>query len=55
MKETGQYDREYWWSRTPAERMRAMERLRQLKYGYGPGKPYPKFEPIIRVMELGDE
>jgi len=55
MAEADQYDREYWWSRTPAERMRALEKLRQLKYGYGPGKPRPKFEPIVRVMKLGDD
>ena len=27
---------EYWWSRTPHERLRAVEFLRQVAYGYDP-------------------
>jgi hypothetical protein len=53
--EADQADWEYWWSRTPAERMRALEKLRQFNYDYGRGKPLPKFEPIVRVLKLGED
>jgi hypothetical protein len=53
--EADQRDREYWWSRTPAERMRELERLRQLNYGYGQGKPLPRFQRILRVAQMGAE
>jgi hypothetical protein len=46
-------DRQYWRSRTPRQRMQALERLRQLNYGYGPGKPQPKFQRVLRVIEMG--
>ena len=45
-------DRHYWWSRTPVERMQALERLRQMNYGYGDGKPRPQFQRVYRVVEL---
>ncbi len=51
--EADQADREYWWSRTPAQRLRALEELRQLNYGYGKGKPLPRFERVLRVVQLG--
>ena len=35
MREADEADRRDWWSRTPEERMRALERLRQLNWGYG--------------------
>lgn len=47
-------DRQYWLSRTPRQRMQALEQLRQLNYGYGPGKPQPKFQRVLRVIELGE-
>jgi hypothetical protein len=46
-------ERLYWWSRTPRQRMQALERLRQLNYGYGEGKPRPKFQRLLKVSELG--
>lgn len=53
--EADQADREYWWSQTPAFRLRALEELRQLNYGYGKGKPLPRFERVLRVVELGGD
>jgi hypothetical protein len=47
-------DRERQWSRTPAQRLRELERLRQLNYGYGPGKPRPKFQRVLRIAKLGE-
>lgn len=47
-----QADREYWWSKTPAQRLRECERLRQLNYGYGKGQPLPRFQSVLRVVEL---
>jgi hypothetical protein len=52
-EEAEQAEREYWWSRTPAERMRELERLRQFNYNYGQGRPRPKFQRAVRVAELG--
>ena len=46
-------DREYWWSRSPAQRMRELERLRQLNWGYGKGKPTPRMERgLLRVVDM---
>jgi len=45
-------EREYWWSRTPAQRLRELERLRQINYGYGQGRPLPRFQRILRVVSL---
>ena len=53
MEEADKADRECSWSLTPAQRLRELERLRQLNYGYGPGKPRLKFQRILRVAELG--
>jgi hypothetical protein len=50
--EAEQADREYWWSRTPAERLRELERLRQLNYAYGQGKPLPRFQRVFRIAKL---
>jgi hypothetical protein len=52
--EADKADREYWWSRSPAQRMRELERLRQLNWGYGKGKPPPKFQRTFRVAEVGE-
>jgi hypothetical protein len=52
-EEADQADREYWWSRTPAERLRALERLRQLNYGYGKGRPLPRFQRVLKIAKLG--
>ena len=52
MADADKADREYWWSRSPAQRMRELERLRQLNWGYGKGKSYPRFEPTIRIVDM---
>jgi hypothetical protein len=54
MQEADDYDRKYWWAQTPAARLRAAERLRQLNYGYGKGRPLPRFQRTLRVIELGE-
>jgi hypothetical protein len=40
-------DREYWLSKTPAERFEALELLRQIAYGYDPAT-----ERLQRVFEV---
>jgi hypothetical protein len=40
-------DRQYWMSRTPAERFEALELLRQIAYGYDPAT-----ERLQRVLEV---
>jgi hypothetical protein len=51
-EEADQMDREYWWSLTPIERMRALELARQVAFNYGPGKPLPRFQRVFEVVEL---
>jgi hypothetical protein len=53
MQDADAADRAYWWSRTPSARLRELERLRQLNYGYGKGRPLPRFQSTLRVVELG--
>jgi hypothetical protein len=48
-----QADLKYWRSKTPAARLRECERLRQFNYDYGQGKPLPRFQRVLRVIELG--
>jgi len=45
--EAEKMDRDYWWSRTPQERMAAMERLRQMNYDYD-----PVTDRVQRVLEI---
>lgn len=45
--EAEKMDRDYWWSRTPQERMGAMERLRQMNYDYD-----PVTDRVQRVLEI---
>jgi hypothetical protein len=40
-------DRQYWMSKTPAERFEALELLRQIAYGYDPAT-----ERLQRVLEV---
>ncbi|HEX3988027.1 MAG TPA: hypothetical protein VHZ30_01270 [Verrucomicrobiae bacterium] len=47
-------DRRYWFSRTSRQRMQALEQLRQMNFGYGPGKPELKFQRVVRVFKLGE-
>jgi hypothetical protein len=53
MQEADERDRRYWQSRTPRQRMQALEELRQMNYGYGKGKPEPKFQRVLKIAELG--
>ena len=47
-------DRKYWLSRTTRQRMQALEQLRQMNFGYGPGKPKLKFQRTFRAFKLGE-
>jgi hypothetical protein len=55
MKEADDADREYWWSRTPAERMRELERLRQLNWGYSKDKPLRMLRGIFRIVDMREQ
>jgi hypothetical protein len=50
--EADQANREYCWSRTPLERMQALEALRAMNHGYGKGKPLPRFESVLRDVNI---
>jgi hypothetical protein len=50
--EADQADREYSWSRTRAQRMRQAERLRQFNFRYGQGRPLPRFQRVLEIVEL---
>ena len=54
-EEADRLDREYWWSRTPLERMQALELVRQVAYGYGPGKSLPRFEPTRLLIFTNED
>ena len=43
-------DREYWRARTPAERMEALELMRQIIYGYDPATT--RLQRVFEVAEL---
>jgi hypothetical protein len=53
MAAADEHDRAKWLAKTPYARLRELERLRQLNYGYGQGKPLPRFQRVLRVTELG--
>jgi hypothetical protein len=40
-------ERAYWWSKTPQERLEALEIMRQIAYGYDPAT-----ERLQRVLEI---
>ena len=44
-------DRAYWRSRTPEERLEALELLRQVVYGYDPATA--RIERVLEVIDLG--
>ncbi len=50
-KDAEQVDREYWLSRTPEERMKALEHIRQLAWGYDE-ESRPEFQRLDRVFQL---
>lgn len=43
-------DREYWLSKTPQERLAALELIRQINYGYDPATA--KLERILEIVEF---
>jgi len=53
MAESDAGNHAYWQAQTPAARLRELERLRQLNYGYGQGKPLPRLQRILKISELG--
>jgi hypothetical protein len=44
--------RDYWRSRTPSERLAALEYLRQVMYGYDPATD--RLQRLLEVVELGE-
>lgn len=42
-------DNAYWWSRTPEERLDAIEINRQIVYGYGPIAP--RMEKVLEIVQ----
>ena len=52
-EEADQADRDYWRSRTPQERLIALEHIRALNYGYADdAQPRPEFQRLYRSHEL---
>ena len=43
-------DRQYWMSKTPAERFEALELLRQIAYGYDPATA--RLQRVLEVVEF---
>ena len=43
-------EREYWRSKSPAERMQALELMRQIIYGYDPATT--RLQRVLEVAEL---
>ena len=43
-------DREYWHSKSPVERMEALELMRQIIYGYDPATT--RLQRVLEVAEL---
>jgi hypothetical protein len=45
-------ERDYWHSRTPAERLAALEYMRQVAYGYDPA--VTRLQRVLEVVERSD-
>jgi len=43
-------EREYWRAKSPAERMEALELMRQIVYGYDPATT--RFQRVLEIAEL---
>lgn len=43
-------EKEFWWDKTPQERLRTIELLRQLNYGYDPATA--RLQRVLAVDEL---
>jgi hypothetical protein len=46
-------DDQYWWSRTPEERLEATEINRQIVYGYGP--THARLQRVFEVVGRSEE
>ncbi|MEN0110169.1 MAG: hypothetical protein AAF805_05560, partial [Planctomycetota bacterium] len=46
------HDREFWWSKTQAERLAAMQYLRRINYGSE--RTAARLQRVLRVVELGE-
>jgi hypothetical protein len=51
-EEAAEDDRRFWLSKTPAERLEALELLRQIHYGYDPATL--RLQRVLTVVELDD-
>jgi hypothetical protein len=50
--EAAEEDRKFWQSKTPEERLTALELLRQIHYGYDPATL--RLQRVLTVVELGE-
>ena len=50
--EAAKQDRLFWQSKTPEERLAALELLRQIHYGYDPSTE--RLQSVLKVVELGE-
>jgi hypothetical protein len=50
--EAAEEDRTFWWSKTPEERLAALELLRQIHYGYDPAAT--RLQRVLEIVELGE-
>jgi hypothetical protein len=49
--EAAEEDRTFWRSKTPEERLAALELLRQIHYGYDPATT--RLQRVLEIVELG--
>ena len=45
-------EKRYWWSKSPQERLEAMELMRQILYGYDPSTE--RLQRVLEVVKLGE-
>jgi hypothetical protein len=50
--EAAENDRTFWWSKTPEERLAALELMRQIHYAYDPSTE--RLQRVLAVVELGE-
>lgn len=50
----GEYDRDYWLSRTPQERLQATELMRRKVYGYDENN-IPRLQRTFRIIRLDEK
>ncbi|MDQ2868584.1 MAG: hypothetical protein M3R59_09285 [Verrucomicrobiota bacterium] len=43
----------YWWNKTPAERLAALELMRQSMYGYDPTRT--RLQRVLTIASLGED